>query len=233
MSKKKFGHKLGGPFAPLLVHTRRSEAWQRLSVGARALFMELQSLYYQDREGYVFLSAREGGECLRTRPHNILRWLDELVHYGFLVMLCGPHLGVDGDGQSAHYRLTDRWFHGQAPTRDFDKWSGEIFTPRKRVYSAAEKARLNGLKKQNPVTRSDTPRDTVGHIRAGAKRALKRGKRDTVGHISEPQKCDTVDHISSIATGYCSLEAWLEYAVQPMTVGMLDAALSPSNQRAA
>ena len=99
MSKKKFGHKLGGSFASLLTHTRKSPAWQRLSVGARALFMELQSLYYQDREGYVFLSARDGAEQLRTRPHNIGRWLDELEHYGFLVKLCGPHLGVDGDGQ--------------------------------------------------------------------------------------------------------------------------------------
>jgi hypothetical protein len=180
MSKKKFGHKLGGSFAPLLSHTRKSAAWQRLSVGARALFMELQSRYYLDREGYVFLSSRDGARCLCTRPHNILRWLDELEHYGFLVKLCGPHLGVDGDGQSAHYRLTDRWFHGQAPTRDFEKWSGEIFASAKRVYSDAEKARLNGLKKY-PVTRSDTPRDTVGHIRAGAKKPPKRNKCDTVG----------------------------------------------------
>jgi hypothetical protein len=202
MSKKKFGHKLGGSFAPLLTHTTKSTAWSMLSVGARALFGHLQGLYYQDREGYVFLSARDGAEGLRTRPHNILRWFDELTHYGFLVMLRGPH-----DGQSAHYRLTDRWFHGQAPTRDFDKWSGEIFTPKKRAHSPAEIARLNGLKKQNPVTRPDTPCDTVGHIMRGAKKPSKRNKCDTVGHISEPPKCDTVDHISSITTGSCSLEA--------------------------
>ena len=123
MSKKKFGHKLGGSFAPLLTHTTKSPAWSMLCVGARALFGHLQGRYYQDREGYVFLSARDGAKELRTHKDNIGRWLDELTHYGFLVMLCGPHLGVDGDGQSAHYRLTDRWFHGQPPTRDFDKWS--------------------------------------------------------------------------------------------------------------
>jgi hypothetical protein len=83
MSKKKFGHKLGGTFAPLLTHTTKSPAWSMLSVGARALFGHLQGLYYQDREGYVFLSARGGAESLRTRPHNILRWFDELTHYGF------------------------------------------------------------------------------------------------------------------------------------------------------
>ena len=112
----------------------------------------------------MFLSARDGAKELRTHKDNVGRWLDELTHYGFLVMLCGPHLGVDGDGQSAHYRLTDRWFHGQAPTRDFDKWSGEIFRPEKRVYSDAEKARLNELKKQKPrPTGSDTPSDSRGH----------------------------------------------------------------------
>jgi hypothetical protein len=171
-----------------------------LSVGARALFGELQGLFYVEVEGYVFLSARDGAERLRTRPHNILRWFDELEHYGFLVKLCGAHLGSDGEGQSAHYRLTDRYFHNKPPTRDFEKWSGEVFSPKKRTYSDAEKARLSGLKKQNPVTRSDTPRDTVGHIRAGAKKPEKGNKCDTAVHISSPPKCDTVDHVSSITT---------------------------------
>src|ERR1700729_3891612 len=57
MSKKKFGHKLGGSFAPLLTHTTKSPAWSMLCVGARALFGHLLGRYYQDREGYVFLSA--------------------------------------------------------------------------------------------------------------------------------------------------------------------------------
>ena len=187
MSKNKFGHKLGGSFAPLLSHTRKSPAWQRLSVGARALFMELQCSYYQDREGYVFLSARDGAKALCTNKDNIGRWFAELEHYGFLVALCGPHLGVDGEGQSAHYRLTDRWFHGQAPTRDFDKWSGEIFSPKKRARSDAEKARLRGLKKQNPVLRSRTPRPTVGDIRPGAKKPPKGNKCPTVEDIRERQ----------------------------------------------
>ena len=78
----------------------------------------------------LFLSARDGAKELRTRPNNIGRWFDELEHYGFLVMLPGPHLGSDGEGQSARYRLTDRYFHGKPPTREFDKWSGEVFRPR-------------------------------------------------------------------------------------------------------
>jgi hypothetical protein len=230
---KKFGHKLGGSFAPLLTHTRKSAAWPMLSVGARALFMELQSRYYQDREGYVFLSSRDGAKQLRTRPNNIGIWFDELTHYGFLVLLRGPHLGVEGEGQSAHYRLTDRWFHGHAPTRDFDRWSGEVFHPKKRLYSDNEKARLNSLKKQNPVTRPVTPRNTGVRIRTGGKSPQHGSQRNTGARISEVPRCNTVDNVSSIATGSCSLEAWLRYAVQPMTLRMLDMALNSSNQQAA
>jgi hypothetical protein len=164
MSKRKFGHKLGGSFAPLLTHTTKSPAWSMLSVGARALFGHLQGLYYQEREGYVFLSARDGAESLRTNKNNIGRWFDELEHYGFVVQICGPHLGVDGEGHSGQYRLTDRWFHGQPPTRDFDKWSGEIFRPKKRVDKRGTD-RLAALKKQNPVRHPRTPRPRVEDIR--------------------------------------------------------------------
>jgi hypothetical protein len=62
MSRKK-GHKLSGSFAPLLTHTTKSAAWGMLSVGARALFGELQGLYYVEVEGYVFLSARGGRQA--------------------------------------------------------------------------------------------------------------------------------------------------------------------------
>ena len=115
-------------------------------------------------------------------------------------MLQGPHLGSDGEGQSARYRLTDRYFHGKPPTRDFDRWSGEVFRPTQRAYSEAEKTRLNGLKKQNPVTRSVTPRNTVDNVRAKAKRTQKGNNRNTADNVSEEPKCNTADNVSSITT---------------------------------
>ena len=56
---------------------------------------------------------------------------------------------------------TTEFPHGtHPPTRDFEKWDGEMFayTPR----------RL-GRKKQNPVSLGDTPRVPEGHIRKGSK----------------------------------------------------------------
>jgi hypothetical protein len=200
MSRKK-GHKLSGPFAPLQTHTTKSPAWKMLSVGARALFGELQGRYYTNIEGYVFISSRDGAKELRTRPNNIGRWLDELEHYGFIAKVRDAHLTGLGEGECAHYRLTDRYYHGQPPTRDFDKWSGEIFRPKKRVYSDAEKARLNGLKNNRPVTRPVTLRNMADNVRAESKRMENGNNCNTVDNVSEAPNCNTVDCISNITTG--------------------------------
>ena len=172
MSKTKFGHKLGGSFAPLLTHTTKSPAWSMLCVGARALFGHLQGRYYQDREGYVFLSARDGAKELRTKGQY-----RSLARRAYALRLPGHAVRPSFRGRwrrtvgtlSRHGSVGSR----TSPTRDFDKWSGEIFRPEKRVYSHAEKARLNELKKQNPVLRSRTPRPTVGDIRTSVKKPLK------------------------------------------------------------
>ena len=70
MSKKKFGHKLGGSFASLLTHTRKSPAWQRRSVGARALFMELQSLITRIGRAMCF-SRQEMAQSSLERARTI------------------------------------------------------------------------------------------------------------------------------------------------------------------
>ena len=75
----------------------------------------------------------------------------------FSVKVRGHHLGVNGEGKAAHYRLTDRWYAGKEPTYDFQNWDGVLFEPAKRVMSEADKERLR-LRATNPVRRSrDTP----------------------------------------------------------------------------
>jgi hypothetical protein len=200
MSRKK-GHKLNGSFAPLLSHTRKSPAWQMLSVGPRALFMELQASYFTDIEGYVFLSCREGAGLLRTRKNNISVWFSALEHYGFLVKVRDAHQTGLGEGECARYRLTDRYFHGQPPTRDFEKWDGTVFEPPIRARSENEKARLNGLRKNRPpVPRPDTPRTMVGDVRAGSETPEIGNRRTTVGDISGLRKRTTVGDVSRFTT---------------------------------
>lgn len=118
-------------------------AWKAMSFGARALYIALLrnlSREYQNN-GKVFLSTRDAAEQLGTRQMNIGEWYRELEHYGFIVMTCAGHLGVEGKGKAASWRLTD-WGLGKGcnPTKEYLKWDGTLFdrkisrsTPRFRV----------------------------------------------------------------------------------------------------
>jgi hypothetical protein len=203
MSKRKQDKGKQPPWISVFRHTWKSGAWQALSVGARALYVELAANYNTKMQNAVFLSARTGAGNLNTRPNNIMRWLLELEHYGFTVKIQGAYLGSDGEGKSARYRLTDRWYAGKEPTYDFQNWTGVLFDPPKRKANAAEIARLNELnrsrKKQKPVTRSVTPRNTVGHVSELGRRNKNGNKRNTVGHVSAEADRNTVGHITSLA----------------------------------
>ena len=104
-------------------------------------------------ERCVHSSARTGAKELGASKNTVGKWLRELEHYGFVVKVRGAHLGSEGYGKAALYRLTDRWYAGQAPTYDCQNWSGELFEP----------------KKQNPVPARGTPRPSQGDIRQSAK----------------------------------------------------------------
>lgn len=110
-------------------------------MGARATFLVLKSNYNTKTQNSVFLSARDGAEELNVCKDTVCKYLHELEHYGFIVEVQGAHLGVTGTGKAAHYRLTDCYYAGKAPTYDFANWSGELFDY-----------------KQNPVRKTRTHR---------------------------------------------------------------------------
>jgi hypothetical protein len=155
------------PRTALIRHTTKSRAWKALSVGAKALFVALQSLHNDRAQNAVWISARDAVEVYGLGSYNeaVGVWFKELEHYGFTVMVQGAHLGLSGKGKSAHYRLTDRWHAGKPPTRDFDNWDGVLFDPPKRIDKRGT-ARLTGLQKQkNPVCNPQTPCLTPTDIR--------------------------------------------------------------------
>jgi hypothetical protein len=61
-----------------------------------------------------------------------MRWFRELQHYGFIVMVSPAHHGVNGHGKAPHWRLTEEWYLGKAPTRDFLSWDGIPFTEKRK-----------------------------------------------------------------------------------------------------
>jgi hypothetical protein len=106
-----------------------------MSFGARCLYIVLRSYLRHDNanNGKVFRSHRDVCVDLGRRSRSsVVRWYRELQHYGFVVQTSGAHLGVDGDGISAHWRLTecpsfDPKGNLIAATRDFDRWDGTLF----------------------------------------------------------------------------------------------------------
>jgi hypothetical protein len=146
---KKFKGRIDGPFVALLKSTFKAEAWKALSHGSRSLYVALRSRYNPTTENAVYLSTRDAEEELGrySNRHNIALWFRELQHYGFIVEVSPAHHGVNGHGKAPHYRLTEAWHHGKAPTRDFLAWDGSPFSEKRKRSDplfTAKKNRVRG-----------------------------------------------------------------------------------------
>jgi hypothetical protein len=169
------------PFVPIFRHTMKSPAWRALSVGARATFLALKANYNTNAQNAVFLSSRDAAKEFGVHKDTASKWLHELEHYGFVVMIQGAHLGASGVGKAARYRLTDCYYAGQPPTYDFQNWGGVLFDP----------------KKQNPVRKIRTPRPKKPAIRATAEMTQNGNKRPKKPAIRDAAECPKEPAITS------------------------------------
>jgi hypothetical protein len=155
-NKKSYKHP---DYIAIYRHTFKSAAWQALSVGARATYLELTSNYNTKRMNAVYLAARTGAKRLGAGKNTITKWLRELQHYGLIVLVQGGSLGVRGYALAQKFRLTDRPYGDTRATYDFQNWTGELFDPAKHMMSEADKERRKRERpKQNPVPTAGTPR---------------------------------------------------------------------------
>jgi hypothetical protein len=140
-------------FIPLLKDTVKTAAWEALSHGARSLHVALRSRYNLTTQNAVYVSTRDAEEELgqHSSRRYVMRWFRELQHYGFIVMVSPAHHGVNGHGKAPHYRLTEAWHLGKAPTRDFLRWDGIPFTE-KRKRDAPSFTAKNRIRGDNGVT---------------------------------------------------------------------------------
>jgi hypothetical protein len=121
-------------FVRLLHRHTDTDAWRQLSVGARALFIELKKKY-TGRQEAVFLSARDAAELLNVNKDTVAHWYRELEHYGFIVQV-RPARVAAGKGQAPHYRLTDEPYQGRKPTENFSLWEGHACVRKNRTPKA-------------------------------------------------------------------------------------------------
>jgi hypothetical protein len=130
--------KIGGQFTPMLHETMDCAAWKQLSHPAKWLYVLLKRRHMSGKNT-AWLSFRDAGKELRASNRKIATLFDELVHYGFIVKVRHGVLGVEGKGMATVWRLTELGTTGkqsatgllEPPTKDYLKWYGVFFEPRK------------------------------------------------------------------------------------------------------
>jgi hypothetical protein len=149
------------PFVPLLKETVKTAAWKALSHGARSLYVALKGRYNIKLHNAVYVSTRDAEDELGqySTRRNVMRWFRELQHYGFIVMASPAHHGVNGHGKAPHWRLTEEWYLGKAPTRDFLSWDGIRFTEKRKrdARSFTAKNRIRGDHGDSTLVTTGTP----------------------------------------------------------------------------
>jgi hypothetical protein len=147
-----------GPFVAVPKAIMATPAWHAMSPWARLLWIELRGQLRNDRlnNGKVHRACRTAAKALGFNKDTIARCFAENEHFGFLCKTAAGFLGSDGRGIAAKYRFTDLAHGTHPPTRDYEKWDGQLFvsTPRRPV-----------RKKQNPVLSRRTPRIVPSDIR--------------------------------------------------------------------
>jgi hypothetical protein len=146
------------PFVMVTNQVLDSPAWRAMSHGARILYIALKRRYSPNRKnnGRIFLSNRHARKEIRAGASQIVRWFNELQHYGFIVMMDPGCLGLDGKGKAPRWRLTEvAYMRGTSskamedmPTMDFLKWNGVRFSKQE---PGAAKARSHRRSKREAL----------------------------------------------------------------------------------
>jgi hypothetical protein len=100
-------------------------AFRSLSIGARALLLELKMLYTGNNNGALFLSAREAAKRLNIGKNKAGLLFNELQETGFIRPKIKGAFNIKatrGGGAATTWVLTE-FAHGNAlPTKDFIHW---------------------------------------------------------------------------------------------------------------
>jgi hypothetical protein len=182
------------PFVPLIKETMKTPAWIALSIGAKALYPYLRWNYNTKLQNHVWLSHRDAAEQLSVGKNRPGRWFHELEHYGFIVMVNPGGLGVEGHGKAPHYRLTEAWYLGKPPTRDFLLWDGTLYVPPNRSRKNQSACPYVG----------DSLSRRGGQLRPARPKKPGRLSR-RVGHTADPD-CPGVWDITRLTSGEGALE---------------------------
>jgi hypothetical protein len=125
----------GSQHIRLYLFEMQTAAFRSLSVGARALLLELKAFYNGNNNGALFLSAREAAKRLNIGKNKAGLLFCELQERGFIRAKEKGAFNIKatrGGGAATTWVLTE-FAHGTAlPTRDFQHWKPAAAAPSKK-----------------------------------------------------------------------------------------------------
>jgi DNA-binding transcriptional MocR family regulator len=124
-------------YVRLTLRMMQTQAWRSLDGNARAIYVELASLYHGTNNGSVGLSSRQAAEAVHVSKDTAARALSLLQDRGFIVATAKGRF--DRLRRATRWRLTEFRcdLTGQPATRDFESWlTAEIVTLHPRGDSA-------------------------------------------------------------------------------------------------
>lgn len=164
----------------------QSPAYRSLCVGARALLIELKSLFHGNNNGELFLSVREAARRLHAGKSSVMDWFWELEDRGFVkpkVEAGFTWKTAARERMATCWTLTEFPTPGAAPTRDYMHWQGPPKLRPKNIRRSGIGYSLYPTPDSLYPTRDSTPKSVpeTGQIRPKSpqKRAPLYLKRDT------------------------------------------------------
>jgi DNA-binding Lrp family transcriptional regulator len=153
---------------------QRTPAWQHLSIGARALYIELKMLYTGQNNGELFMSVREAAHRLNIGKTHAAKCFRELEAHGFIrPKVVGDYKrseafdiksGTTRRGEATTWILTEHPIGdaGGAGSRDFTSWR---LSPQQAAEEAAKKVSRSAWRAKCPPRRTPALK-LVGSVRA-------------------------------------------------------------------
>ena len=109
----------------------QSPAYRSLSVGARALLVDMKALFNGTNNGNFYLSVREAGKRLGVAKDTAAKYLGELIDRGFIRPSEPGYFSMKAAsrrGQATSWVLTEFPFGNALATKDFMHWRPENYS---------------------------------------------------------------------------------------------------------
>lgn len=117
------GKRGAGRHVQLPEKLQKTEAWDSLKPGPRALYIELKRRFNGSNNGNIILSQRDAAKAINVHRNSVGAYFAELEARGLIAMTRAPFLGPSGIGQASLWALQELpTADGKPALRGYEKW---------------------------------------------------------------------------------------------------------------